>query len=476
MSSGLYRTSRYNFFYSLDQGRALAYNALANSLLVVGAPLAELLRQLEAAAPFDVNQIPPQAVASGFVVPEEFDELLAIRQRSRQLRDAPDSLELTIAPTLSCNFGCAYCFQDHPRSFMSFEVQRALVHFVESHCRTLRALGVTWFGGEPILAIKVVHRLSREFERLADTYAFRFTPAAMITNGWGLTTENCVLLRECNVDRIQVTIDGVGETHDRRRMLVGGRATFDRIMTNLRRAVELLPQVAFTVRVNLECDNEAALQDVADYIVALGLQARVHVYPGHVEPYTSHSNVAAALTDQEFYEIRSRHDRVRLDRGQTLAQMPTIRADVYCCAMRRHAFVITPSGALFKCWNETGADESRAVGHLLRDTSQLVVGRETEFDAWDVTDDPECAACKVLPLCGGGCVWRGMMAAGDFTHLRKIHSPYLFGDNLERAVRLQYEQYLRRRAATGAAADPTSLRSELQDATGESEFKLAPQG
>jgi uncharacterized protein len=444
MSGAGYRASRYNFFFPLDDCRVLAYNALANAILVIGRSLSARIGELErSSAVFELDGPLSSLAASGFIVPAEIDEVEAIRRRNRQLRDAPEALTLTIAPTLSCNFGCAYCFQSHPRHYMSVDVQNALVEFVERHCPALQNLGVSWFGGEPILAIKVVHRLSRKFADLAERSGVRCTPAAMITNGWGLTEENCALLRECNIDRIQVTIDGVGAVHDQRRMLVDGRGTFDRIVSNVRRAVDLLPGTTFSIRVNLERANAGALQEVADYMANAGLQDRVHVYPGHVEPYTTHSRTTGVLTDQEFYEIRRRHDEVRLAKGQSPAQMPTVKADTYCCAQLRHAFVVIPSGAMFKCWNETGTDETRAVGHLLRDTSELVMGAATEFDTWDITQDPECAECKVLPLCGGGCVWRGMMAAQDFSSLRKIHSPYLYGDNLERAVRLQYQQFLR---------------------------------
>ncbi len=451
MADGRFRTSRYNFFYELEEGRELAYNALCNALLVLPTAIAQRLRELESAAGFTFDEVPPQVAAAGFVVPEHVDELLAIRKQSRSIRDSAESLGLTIAPTLACNFGCPYCFQEHPRSYMPPDVQQALVRFIDAHCPTLRFLGVTWFGGEPILAIKVVHRLSQEFSRLADARGFQFTPAAMITNGWGLTAENCALLAECNIDRIQFTIDGVGDVHNRRRMLVDGRATFDRIVANLGTALELLPNAKFTVRVNLERENADALQEVAEYVAARGMTERVHVYPGHVEPYTANSRTVDVLSDQEFYEIRGRHDRYRVSVGRSPAQLPTIRADSYCCATHRHSFVITPSGSMFKCWNETGGDESRTIGNLLDDTTPLVTRPETEYDAWDITQDPECAACKVLPLCGGGCVWRGMMAAQDFSRLHKIHSPYLFGDNLERAVRLQYEHHVRSRSMPAVA-------------------------
>ena len=69
-------------------------------------------------------------------------------------------MELTVCPTLACNFACPYCFQGHGRTYesMSREVRDEVVSLAE---RMLDASGasrlrVTWFGGEPLLAPDVI--------------------------------------------------------------------------------------------------------------------------------------------------------------------------------------------------------------------------------------------------------------------------------------------------------------------------------
>lgn len=463
--------SRYNFFFPLetDDGSVLAYNSMKNSLLRLDAALYGRLEDVLAGrASVDASDegVVGRLAALGFVVPEDFDELEAIRRDNFRNRTSARSLTLTIQPTLSCNFACAYCFQEHPRAFMGRDVEAALVRFVESHTPELERFGVSWFGGEPLLAINTIERLSRAFLDSAEAHGFEYVPAHLITNGWGLTAKNCRRLRECHLGSIQVTLDGIGAEHDRRRPLSDGSGTFDRIVDNLSTARTLLPDARLSIRVNIDAANPDALQHVREHLRAHGL-GEVSVTIGHVQEYTAASRVErGTLNGQRLYQLATAADETALQRGGSLLSYPSIRAKTFCQAQKTHAYVVSPTGALFKCWIEAGLDESRAVGHLLRDE---VRNRKDQkefaslYEDWDQTQDAECAQCKVLPICGGGCLWKGMQARGDMKRAAKMCSPYKFGDTLERAVKLKYRQHRSRSepaAVGGGAAQAAEALSE----------------
>ena len=72
--------------------------------------------------------------------------------------------------------------------------------------------------------------------------------------------------------------------------------------------------------------------------------------------------------------------------------------DTVCCADKRDAFVIGPSGDIFKCWNSLGR-AGEAIGHVAR-------GCDTSKNKWlefQPREDAECRECKFLPVCQGGC-------------------------------------------------------------------------
>lgn len=441
----LFVASKYNFFFPLANGEGvLAYNSMMNSLLAISDAVHKKLEQLAGCAdPFPLDEAIRPLAAHGFLIPSSFDELEAIRQRKRGLQTDSQALGLTIAPTLSCNFGCAYCFQEHPTEYMSREVEAALVRWVEAQAaHSLRFLGVTWFGGEPLLAPKTIRRLSQAFRTLADRYGFEFRRSSIVTNGWGLTRSNCRLLAECGVTAMQVTLDGLAERHDQRRFLRGGKPTFDRIISNLETALETIPGLDLRVRMNIDASNREEIPKLEQFLRERNLLDRVTFNPSDVERYTGCSKVGRIFGKQEWFEVRHDYDQDRVARGQMPLQFPSVVTGTYCSALRKNSFVISPTGALFKCWTELSLDESRSVGHLVRGTLRDST-REREaaalFESWDVTSDPECAQCKVLPICGGGCIWRGMISTPGASKPQKLCSPYKFGNNLERAVRLLYE-------------------------------------
>ena len=67
--------------------------------------------------------------------------------------------------------------------------------------------------------------------------------AGIITNGYLLTKENAERLKECQVGRVQITLDGPKEIHDVRRPLVNGNGTYDIIMKNIMDVKEVLQLV-----------------------------------------------------------------------------------------------------------------------------------------------------------------------------------------------------------------------------------------
>ncbi|HEX2188052.1 MAG TPA: radical SAM protein [Longimicrobiaceae bacterium] len=459
--SPLFVTSRYNFFFPLPDGEGvLAYNSVMNSLLAIGGALhEELVERSGGAGPFPLDDAMRPLAAHGFLVPSTFDELDAIRQRKRGLQSDRGSLGLTIAPTLSCNFGCAYCFQEHPPAFMSREVEAALVRWVESEAeRSLQGMGVSWFGGEPLLAPKTILRLSQAFSALSQRYGFELRPANIITNGWGLTRANCRLLAECGIASMQVTLDGLAELHDQRRTSRDGGATFDRIVSGIETALELIPGVSVTVRMNVDAANCEDIPRLEEFLGERSLLDRVTFNPSDVERYTGCSKVGEVFDRQQWFDVRHHFDRERVSRGEIPRQFPSVVAGPYCSALRENSFVVSPTGALFKCWTELSLDESRSVGHLLAGTLRDSPSEQeaaAQFEGWDVTSDPECSQCRVLPICGGGCVWRGMISTPGASKPRKLCSPYKFGNNLERAVRLMYH-----------ASDPGSRGSLPPDLSG----------
>ena len=196
-----------------------------------------------------------------------FDERAALESMGRAACAVPNGIGLTICPTMGCNFDCPYCFEDHFAGKMSPQVQDDVVALAE---RMLDASGaknvsVTWFGGEPLLAPEIVESLSERLMALADERGGKYS-ASIITNGYLLTQGIVDMLERCKVKSAQVTIDGMGATHDATRHLAGGGPTFDKITANLR---ELDLPFRVNIRHNVYGGNKSEMDELEAFVKRL---------------------------------------------------------------------------------------------------------------------------------------------------------------------------------------------------------------
>lgn len=137
----------------------------------------------------------------------------------QQAGGRPRILELQV--TRSCNARCAWCDAWRaPGNDAELDDYSAMV-------RLLRPLGVALVGGEPLLRpdlerIAAALRLSTEISALT-----------VATNGLELTVDRARRLHEAGVDKLVVSIEGLGEENDRARRRVGLFAQLDRVLPEL---------------------------------------------------------------------------------------------------------------------------------------------------------------------------------------------------------------------------------------------------
>ena len=103
---------------------------------------------------------------SGFIA--NYDELEALKAMGRLASRGGNSVLLTICPTMNCNFACTYCFERHRPGIMTEQVQADVAVLAEKmiDASSAKELSVTWFGGEPLLAMNVITALTEKLRTL----------------------------------------------------------------------------------------------------------------------------------------------------------------------------------------------------------------------------------------------------------------------------------------------------------------------
>ncbi|WP_129843483.1 radical SAM protein [Streptomyces sp. RFCAC02] len=396
----------------------MAYSARDAAAFAVDADTAALLARgdADAIAAIGADGLSDLAARHAVVDTAE-DELGAVLAGYRAASDAPGARGVTIMPTSYCNMACDYCGQEHFKA----PVDRARVERVVARVEAMFAdpevdeVTVTWFGGEPLLALRVVRDMTRRFLAAAGEHGKRYR-ARLVTNGSLLTPRTLhELHHDLKVAALEVTIDGPQAVHDRRRLKRNGRGSFHRTVAALARAVRerTVPGLRIGIRMNVDETNE---DDVADLLVDLacfGLaspQVEVHPMPVH-----SWGNDVSAVELEARRYARREAEWLRLARrlGLGFPAMPNVVKRTTCAATSRRREILDPSGRVFACSEHPlvpGAEATGVVATVdgLADSAPRPAG---QFDDWyDQVGDgkQQCGRCPLLPVCGGSCpkLWR----------------------------------------------------------------------
>jgi MoaA/NifB/PqqE/SkfB family radical SAM enzyme len=133
-------------------------------------------------------------------------------------RDSPRILYIEV--TKRCNAFCSFCpyWQDHRRG--ELEDYSPIVARLRPFC-------VTFTGGEPLLRRELPELVRKVTALQPRPYT------AVLTNGWLLSTERALALREAGCEQISISIDHLGARHDERRGLPGLFARLQQQMPDL---------------------------------------------------------------------------------------------------------------------------------------------------------------------------------------------------------------------------------------------------
>ena len=397
-----WHVSRYLIWATVPGAQNIAVANLLNGTCGMCSPLEWALLTEAEELPCD-NPFVTRFVQRGLMV--NFDERAALQTLGRAACAIPQVVSLTICPTMGCNFDCPYCFSTHHGKKMSPQVQDDVVSLAE---RMLDASGaqrldITWFGGEPLLAPQIIESLSSRLislvERRGGTYS-----ASIITNGYLLTQEVADMLTAAKVEHAQVTIDGIGATHDATRRLADGRPTFDRIVANLRDN-----KLGFHVHVrcNVYEQNCGEFDNLRAYMerVARASGNNITCFPALVR-----DNAVADMRGQQV-DLASDADIGDLLVFQRVRHFGPSRGS-YCGAHSLWDVGIDEQGRLHKCWEAVDKPAlSFGTAHDWNPADPLATASPpdnlTKFlNAALPTSDAECLDCVWLPLCAGGCPYR----------------------------------------------------------------------
>ncbi len=176
----------------------------------------------------------------------------------------PDGSETPSAPlfviweiTSACNLRCEHCLSDAGKP-TSNELTTSEAKGVIDALSNMKVFNINFSGGEPLMRADIFEILKYASEKRIGI--------DLLTNG-GLISEKVLdNLEDTNIFNVQVSVDGIGETHDRFRGLNGS-------YSNAVMAIELLLKRKYNVGINsvVTKENLREIPKIIDKAVELGV-------------------------------------------------------------------------------------------------------------------------------------------------------------------------------------------------------------
>lgn len=322
----------------------------------------------------------------------------------------PPVRALSLAVAERCNLGCAYCYAEggsfggSPRK-MSWEIAEASVRRLMT-VKSGERVNLAFLGGEPLL--------NRALIRRATELAVRLASVNRITVGFSITT-NGTLLNADDAEfferygfAVTVSLDGVGETHDRLRSTKSGRGTYDRIIANVLPLLARQRRMQVSARVTVTPEN-LGLRSVLDRFIDLGFHSvgfspMLSAPSGRAEMKVPDLEV---MLDEMISCGREFERHAIAVEPYPFANMMTALQEIhrgshrpYPCGAGVGYFGVSASGGLFACHRFVD-DDSASMGNV--DEGIDHVRQKQWLTARMVDRQQPCRSCWARYLCGGGC-------------------------------------------------------------------------
>ena len=452
------RTSMYEIILPLigmdDQkieGKALLINGLFGAVDVVDEPVAVTLRE------GDLGKLPTTlrerlALRGHITRKDEAEELADAKLLGRVWKTLAGhgGMGLVILPTYDCNFRCPYCFERHRltrgQEWLDLAMKPEMVEAVfaalqKQKGKGRKITGCTLYGGEPLLAE------NRETVKSICNHAkdMGLTLEA-VTNGYDLDAY-ADFLEESGIRKIQITVDGVGALNDRRRLHRDGVPTYERILQNVKLALDR--GVDVRLRVNTNGENIGGIRALIDDLSAHGLREatredinraeeakkegkprpkRKGFFSYYFKAVTEAQDSPTYVTEREVLDAIIAAGFSPMDaierQSQYSMQMQGLSAAMkkedypgfspaYCGA-EAGMVCAAPDGLLYSCWDLV-AKEEEAIGFTDEGTGRFFF--KFDMAKWRTRTSElmkPCQTCPYIFICRGGCAPHAKRATGSY--------------------------------------------------------------
>lgn len=381
--------SRYNILTDLDKDNKILYNTLNRNYYILNYKnknFDNLFKSINNnKLTKDQYTFLQKLINKEMIVKDDLDEVEQVKDLIYRRKYSDRVLYLNIQTTLNCNFRCIYCYEKHENITMDDVTSNNIIKYIENNVKYYDELRICWFGGEPSLEFQRLYDISIKVKEICKKNGVIFD-CLMVTNGYLLDKIDFKKFLELPLKQVQITVDGIKQTHNKMRPLAGGGETYNKVISNIIMVSQANIQVA--LRVNINEDNYKDCDKLFDEIP---LECRKNMIVELI-------NVFQSKERKNFFE----QYLATINKGYKFSG--TGNSFLSCEQGRYDTFNIRPNGEVSYC---SVADENGLKFGYINEHGKVVMSNPNNFFSLkniNVCENKECIDCIELPMCAGGCV------------------------------------------------------------------------
>ena len=312
-----------------------------------------------------------------------------------------------------CNLRCSYCYLPHVREDMSYETGQETINaiFRSAMSNGFKQVKIKYAGGEPLLRFPFIVELHQYAQSLAKQYNITLD-GVVLSNGTLLTTEIIELIKSLSL-RLMMSLDGLGESHDRHRPYAGGRGSFTDVSSAVQLALDngLIPNISVTVSGRTADD----LPKLISWILENDLPFSLNFYR---ENELSASNTDMRLDEEKIINGMLAAFKVIETNLPRRSLLPALvdRANLsaphlHTCGVGQNYLVFDQNGQVAKCQMHI----RKPITNIhVADPLAVIRADQIGIQNLPVEEKEGCRTCEWKYWCTGGCSLATHRATGRY--------------------------------------------------------------
>jgi uncharacterized protein len=317
---------------------------------------------------------------------------------------------LSLAVAQKCNMGCTYCYAQGgafgaPPQNMPLKTALDAVELLFRETRPGDQVSLSFLGGEPLLNRSVIRAATEHAAALA-TVRKSALKLSITSNGTLIRPDDFEFF-ETHGFAVTISLDGVGDFHNRQRPFKDGRGSYQQVVERIRPGLDQQRRMQVSARVTVTPKNLDLVQTLEAF-VGMGFHS-VGFSPLLNAPAGGELDreQLAIMLEQMITCGRRFESAIVAGRRYSFSNMVTALKELhrgthnpYPCGAGVGYFGVDADGVLYAC-HRFVSDEYHIFG-----TVENGVDRARQ-DAWmkerHVNHQVPCRDCWARYLCGGGC-------------------------------------------------------------------------